>query len=118
MQRRLFLKAAAAGVALTQAGVAQGGQELTLSGSINETMPIEMNLLVVDGQVTGTYYYLVSGFTLELEGSVVGAHCELRESHGGRHTGTFSGRFLIEASMSYSGTWSSPDGRSYPFLLT
>lgn len=90
-----------------------------MEGTINENLPIVMNLENNDGQLSGTYYYKRYGIPIRIEGTLEGSSVNLTEqTWQGKTTGKFSGTFNASGSI-IQGTWSNPDGtRSFPFRLT
>lgn|GEM_PF-3155956 len=93
---------------------------VVLSGSIDETYKIEMNLTVKGEQVEGSYFYASrkNSGALNLKGKLDAAgHLTLdEEDSDGQPTGQFDGYFSY--TDGYSGTFVNYKGKSFPFKLS
>ncbi|MBR1727570.1 MAG: hypothetical protein IJ724_13185 [Muribaculaceae bacterium] len=93
---------------------------VVLSGSIDETYKIEMNLTVKDELVKGSYFYASrkNSGALNLKGKLDAAgHLTLDEENSdGQPTGHFDGYFNY--TDGYSGTFVNYKGKSFPFKLS
>ena len=89
-------------------------------GTLDNRLPIQMELIFENGSVHGWYYYVKSGNALGLAGKI-GQDQEIsldETDETGQKTGTFNGHFTLYR-HTFTGTWLSPDHkRSFPFRLT
>ncbi|HYO62139.1 MAG TPA: DUF3298 domain-containing protein [Pyrinomonadaceae bacterium] len=99
------------------------GDFQTFRGLIAAGMNVEMRLRRVGQSLEGAYFYLDKKTDIELRGQIDAAgNFTLRESSGGKHTGTFKGRWADDEETgraTLEGEWTRPDGTGrLPFLLT
>ncbi len=92
--------------------------DLSLSGSINGKLKIQMSLKIEDGNVSGTYFYESKKKDIPVKG-MIGKDGELNLSEfdpAGNVTGVFKA-ILAPDKKQLQGTWSTPDGsKSFPFV--
>jgi hypothetical protein len=88
------------------------------SGTINNNLPIEMDLSRNENRVHGWYMYSRIGTPISLEGTAAenGKITLSERNEDGITTGTFTGTLTSEET--FTGTWTDPTGnRKFPFLV-
>src|SRR5690606_31855293 len=91
--------------------------EIELSGTINNSYSVKMNLSIKGENVEGKYYYTKQNKDINLSGSNDNGNINLNEfTSDGKRTGSFQG---ILNGNSFIGTWTDADNsNSFPFNLT
>lgn len=88
------------------------------SGNIGDRTAVQMDLARTGTALTGNYWYDTVSLPLKLTGSVQNGTATVKEfDANGKQTGTFTGT-LTQQDRQFSGTWSSPDGKTQPFAFT
>jgi len=98
---------------------AHARSEYYFTGLIS-TQPVQMDLVLDDSTITGSYFYDLVGTEIALKGQgEKNGEATINEfDEQGKQTGTFTGNLTADR-QTYSGNWSNADGsRTLPFKLT